>query len=180
MIRITQHPKDKSFLLLKVPQDLNAKMGSFGPAQLARDLGGYVMAADTLGAFVSWAKFHDVQVLNEVRAVGEPTRPLECGNIAADGGKCCAPHPASRIPQFCGACGQPANPVTFDDGEPMIGVRCGPCGRVNHGGPAYCIGCGTALPEHHLAVSALPRVKAESRALGEVIGEMAELKGPPA
>lgn len=173
MIRITQHPKDHTFLLLKVPQDLNVRMGSYGPAQLAPDLHGYVMAADQIGSFQAWARYQGIQVLNEVRDKAEPTKPIECGNRdAVTGEPCCAPYPVGRLPKFCGACGQPAKPVIYEDDEPMIGARCATCGRLNHGGPAYCVACGERLPDRHLRASAIPRVKADPVPLSQAIGEL--------
>lgn len=187
MIRITRHPRDHAFLLLKVPHDLNAQMGGYGPAQLAPDLGGYVIAADQLDSLQSWARYQGVRVLNEVRDKAEPTKPLECGNITEtwttnDGREihepCCAPYPLGRIPKFCGACGQPANPVTYDASEPSIGVRCAACGRVNQGGPRFCVSCGERLPDRHLSVPAVPRAKSEPKPLGEVIGELSDTLRP--
>lgn len=172
MIRITQHPKNPDFLLLKVPHDLNSRMGSYGPAQLAPDLGGYVMAAADIDSFASWARYQNIQVLNEVRSQGERTQPVECGNTVDDGTTCCAPYRASQIPEFCGACGQPAKPVVFHQGEPLIGVKCPTCERLNHGGPRFCTACGTTLPDHHLRAPAIGRTRGEPVALGDAIAEL--------
>lgn len=174
MIRITAHPKDRAFLLLKVPQDLNSAIGHFGPAQLAVDLRGYVMEADKLGSLRNWAKFHDIPLLDETRVPGEPTRPLECANIidAETGEKCCAPHRASHILKFCGACGQPANPIHYGEDAPDVGAKCGGCGRVNQGGGRYCVACGAGLPEHHLRAPKIPRTKGEPVSLGAAVAEL--------
>jgi hypothetical protein len=186
MIRITPHPKDRDFLLLKVPQDLNDAIGSFAPAQLAVDLRGYVMEADKLGSLKNWARFHKIPLLDETKAPGEPTQPVQCGNVietwtAKDGTEvretCCAPYQAGNIPTYCGACGQPANPVIFANNGPDVGVKCS-CGHVNHGGPAYCVRCGAVLPERHLSAPAIARVKGEPRPLGDAIDELRKELAP--
>jgi hypothetical protein len=180
IVRVTNHPRNDEWLLLKFGPDLNRMIGSFGPAQQALDLGGYVMHRDQLDALKNWCRYQSVTLLNESRSASEPTQALECANQITVTSKhtethtetCCAPYPTGHIPKFCGACGQPANPVTFQGGEPLVGVKCPSCERINHGGPAYCIACGVPLPEHHLHASALPRVKREPAPIGEVIAEL--------
>lgn len=180
MIRITAHPKDPAFLLLKVPQELNSTIGNFGPAQLAVDLRGYVMERDKLGSLENWARFHSIPLLNEAKAPGEPTQPLQCANVLTtwtepDGTEvhevCSAPYQAANIPKFCGACGQPANPVVFSEDAPLVGAKC-TCGRTNHGGAAYCVRCSAPLPERRLSAPAIPRVKAEPVALADALAEL--------
>lgn len=172
MIRVTAHPKDRTFLLLKVPQDLNAAMGTFGPAQLAVDLRGYVMPRDKLDALVAWARYQGVQMLNEAREAGEQTHPLECGNTLPNGDKCCAPYRAAHIPRFCADCGQPAKPVMFETDEPLVGSKCPGCHRVLAGGPRYCPHCGATMPERHLRAAAIGRVKGEPKPLAAAITEV--------
>lgn len=187
LMRVTNHPRKDEWLVLKFGPDLNTVIHTFGPAQQALDLGGYVMHHDQLEALGNWCRYQNVTLFDESRSRGEPTQAVECGNVTAthpakDGSGdwddiCCAPYPTGRIPKFCGACGQTAKPVTFQGGEPLVGVTCPGCGRVNHGGPAYCIGCATPLPEHHLSAPAIARVKREPVPLGTAI---AELHGGPA
>lgn len=175
MIRITAHPADPAFLVLRIDQDHNSAIGSFQPARRQDDMGVgvYVMEADHIQALKNWARYQSIHLLNEARDKAEPTKALECANIIDEETHevCCAPYPAGRIPRFCGACGQPANPVHYGDDEPDIGVKCS-CGHVNHGGPAYCVRCGAVLPERHLRVPAIPRVKGEPKPLGEAIAEL--------
>jgi hypothetical protein len=177
MIRITAHSSDPAFLVIRVDRDHNRVIGTFEPARRQDDLGigVYVMEADKLDSLKAWARFQNIHLLNEARDRAEPTRPLECGNIIDQETRevCCAPYPASRVPKFCGACGQPAKPVVFAAADVGSGVRCPACERVNHGGPAYCLSCASPLPERHLAAPALARVKGEPRPLGEALHELA-------
>lgn len=161
MVRVIAHPNDADWLLLKARgDDIHTAFGSFGPAQRTDD--GYVLHRDNMPALKTWARFHDVLVLNEVREQGERTRPVECGNVVAwltpTGGDatehdpsavpviCRAPYPFGNLPRFCGACGQPASPVIFEDVEPVTGVRCDGCDRVVRGGAKFCPRCGAVLP----------------------------------
>jgi hypothetical protein len=181
LMRVTNHPRNDEWLLLKFGPELNNLIGTFGPAQQALDLGGYVMHRDQLDALRNWCRYQAVTLFLEARSGLEPTQPVECGNtitvIAKSGATfeetCCAPYPTGRIPKFCGACGQPANPVTFQGGEPLVGVKCPSCERVNHGGPAYCVACGVALPEHHLHASPLRKHLSDPVPVGEVIATLA-------
>lgn len=182
MIRISSHANDQGVIILKVDQLHNTVIGSFQPARRQDDMGVgvYVMEIDKLDSLKSWARYQNIHLLDEVRSKAEPTKPLQCGNVlktwVAEGREvreyCCAPYHVTSIPKFCGACGQPANPVTYDADGPDIGAKCTACARVNHGGPAYCLGCGTPLPEHHLSAPALARVKAEPVPLGAAIAEL--------
>jgi hypothetical protein len=181
LMRVTNHPRNDEWLLLKFGPDLNGIIGTFGPAQQALDLGGYVMHRDQLDALRQWSKYQSVTLFVEARSGAEPTKPVQCGNVVktwVSNGKevrdyCCAPFQAGKIPKFCGACGQAANPVIYGETEPDIGSKCAACARINHGGAAYCLGCGEPLPEHHLSVPAIARVKAEPVALGDAIAELA-------
>lgn len=174
MIRLTAHTVDPAFLILRVDRDHNRVIGSFEPARRQDDMGYgiYVMEAGHLDALHAWAKYQNIHVLNEARDKAEPTQPLECGNELDDGTTCCAPYRAGQIPAFCGACGQPAHPVVFHQGEPLIGVKCPTCERLNHGGPKFCTACGTTLPDHHLRAPAIGRTRGEPVALGDAIAEL--------
>lgn len=175
IVRVTNHPRKDEWLVLKFGPDLNSLIGTFGPAQQALDLGGYVMHRDNLGALQQWARHNAVQLMVEVRAYGEPTKPVQCGNTIGEPPveeTCCAPYPASRIPKFCGACGQPAMPVTFSAAEAELGVKCPACDRVNQGGGRFCVSCSTALPDRHLRAPVIRRSKGEPKPLGEAIAEL--------
>ena len=179
MIRITAHPHDQAFLVLRVDQRHNPVIGSFQPARRQDDMGVgvYVMEASLVNQLKAWARLRDIHLLNEVRDKAEPTHPIECGNTVDPATRevCCAPYPAGRIPSFCGACGQPAKPVTYGENEPDIGAKCPGCGRVNHGGGRYCVACGSGLPERHLSAPVVNRIKGEPVSLGEAIAAMPEL-----
>jgi hypothetical protein len=181
IMRVTNHPRKDQWLILKFPPQINPLIGSFGPAQQALDLGGYVMHHDQLDALTNWARYNAVQLLVEIRATGEPTRPVQCGNTTdtwtgTDGREyhdtCAAPYPAGKIPRYCGACGQAANPIIVAHTEPDTGTRCRDCGHLNHGGPAYCVSCANPLPERHLTAPALPRTHGQPRPLADTINEL--------
>ncbi len=182
MIRITAHANDPAFLVLRIDQAHNRVVGSFEPARRQDDMGVgiYVMEADKLPSLKNWARFQDIHILNEVRDKAEPTRALECANVVNTwvvAGKevrdyCAAPYPAGRIPKFCGACGQAANPVIHGEASPDIGAKCSACGHAAHGGPKFCPACGAAMPERHLSAPAIRRTKGEPQPLGEVIADV--------
>jgi hypothetical protein len=184
MIRITAHPTDKAILFLRVDYEHNDAIGSFAPAHRQSDLGRdvFLMEADKMDALRSWAKYNAVHLLDETRRTGESTKPLECGNVIAtweaeDGRlieeQCRAAYTAGRLPKVCGSCGQAANPVIFEESEPIIGVRCEVCSRVNHGGPAYCLECGSPMPSRRLRAPAV-KVSGEPAPLGQAIDELAK------
>jgi hypothetical protein len=181
MVRVTRHPKDPAWLLLKTRPEMASMMGTLGPATYANDLHAYVMHADQMDTLRSWARFNGVPILNEVRDPKDPLQPLECGNvvewITKDGHdtteddpnavevRCCAPYRHDNIPRICGACGQPANPIVFEDAEPPIGTRCPDCAKIVRGGAKWCIHCGAKMPHRHLRPPAIvaDRVKGEPR-----------------
>lgn len=189
MIRISHHPADQAFLLLRIDQLHNSVIGTFQPARRQDDLGVgiYIMETTNLDALKAWARYQDIHLLNEARTPGEPTRPVQCGNTTntwtgTDGREyhdtCAAPHPAGKIPRYCGACGQPANPVIVAHTEPDTGTRCRDCGHLNHGGPAYCVSCANPLPERHLTAPALPRTHSQPRPLADTINELKTTLAP--
>lgn len=184
MIRITAHPTDPLILFLRVDYEHNDAIGTFAPAHRQSDLGRdvFLMEADKMDALKSWANYNKVHLLDETRRTGESTKPLECGNVIAtweaEDGRiiedlCHAPYQAARIPKICGACGQAANPIIFEESEPIIGIRCEVCSRVNQGGPAYCLECGSPLPERRLRAPAV-KVSGEPAPLSEAITELAK------
>lgn len=188
MIRVTAHPKDPAFLVLKIDQDHNQVVGSFQPAHRQDDMGigVYVMEAEHLPALKTWARYQSIHLLNEVRGPVEPTKPLQCGNVigswAAEDGRtvyelCLAPLQASFIPKVCGTCGQTPSPEVFEESEPAVGTRCPSCDRLSRGGPRFCPGCGGPMPDHRLKSAAVQVPRGGPVTLGQAVGELAGQNG---
>lgn len=202
-IVLTDHPEQRELLQASIPATLNDVLGQVasyvhGDWNTRR----FTLLRSARPGFLAWAKRHHAFV--EDRSAPDRPRddadrprprpkPVQCGNVVgwvdgaghdttpdADGAiplTCDAPYPASRVPDYCGACGQPARPVVFEDVEPITGVRCESCSRVVQGGAKFCPRCGAVMPPlHH---GARPVVRDQARLedpmpLGDVMAEWAQ------
>jgi hypothetical protein len=144
-------------VLLDTPPALATTMGRYEPARfVGMRNGAYMLPAHLLDSLATFARIHDVMLVDERnttthndrgRVVG-PARPLpECAN-------CHQPAKRGHQPAHCAACGHPWQPIEH---QPYTGNdasdQCTRCLATQTPGFAYCQNCGTPLQQPNHAPS---------------------------
>lgn len=178
IIRITRHPHDPDIVMLNTPPDMSQEMGRFQPARYAPELRAYLTHRDTIDALHRFAKHADAHVVDERRAEGAQTLAHECRH-------CQQPGSTTRPPAFCPACGEPWEPVTFEEQSPgAVHGTCSRCGERQSGRFPRCSRCGGQMTyEPRGKPLVLPRTKLEdpmplSQALEETVEAMSAKDQP--
>jgi hypothetical protein len=145
LVRITPHPADREVVILRCSPELNSAMGTFQPARMAQDLGGYILLGEHVAQLYRWARFHEVHVVDERKTDGHRSRgparpPVECRD-------CAQPGCLTRQPKMCPSCGGDWVPVPPPvRAAPFTSTECPSCGHKQRGRFPFCGRCGADLP----------------------------------
>jgi hypothetical protein len=172
LVRVRLHPDDERLVMLDTPPQLAQTMGRFEPARFVGLRGGaYVMPTDMLDHFASFARLHDVLLIDERSSVATDTgsggrvvghaRPLpECA-------QCGQPARRDRQPDYCPSCGWTWAAVEHEPyREDEQREQCTRCLARQPFGFEFCQRCGTEIdhavqPGRVVPVADAPRVQLE-------------------
>jgi hypothetical protein len=172
LVRVRLHPDDERLVLLDTPPQLAQTMGRFEPARFVGLRGGaYAMPTEMLGHFESFARLHDVLLIDERASVATDTphgrRVVGHARPVPECGTCGQPARRDRQPDYCPACGRAWAPVEHEPyREDEQREQCARCLARQPFGFDYCQRCGTSIdheqqPGRVVPIADAPRVQLE-------------------
>jgi hypothetical protein len=175
LVRIKRHPTDRDVFLAHVSPDDAVTMGRFAPARFAHEHKAFLIHADLLGQFATFARVHHWKVVDERK--GPQTQTHAIPQAAPECANCGQPARSTTQPKTCPACGQSWVPVVYRATVPGANrTPCPKCSNKQTGRFKFCGRCGERMvyPEPSEVPDFIrPRVKlSDPQPLGDAVSDL--------